>query len=276
MEAIRKYNSITFRSFAAAFCLGNLLVFFLSDVYSNLWLYIAQLLLSGLLSWIVAYQYFRNWPGICLSVSMPHLLFVLVFSTPIDKSANIYYFLVCNAVAISCHILLNRYTADIRQLPKEGQIAFCRTILRMEMENLGLTRPISLYIEACEPNISGYTPFTWDCIYLNKSLWAEGPDVKELIDIIAHEAFHIFQEDLVLYEQYRKDMSSAEKRRIEQYRHEMRHYKSSSTDPKAYKKQHLEIDASAYAKERWNTFYKAHWRSILKSCQANLTSANND
>lgn len=172
--------------------------------------------------------------------------------------------------------LYSIYSTRIRRkdpferLSYEQRKAVLRFILEKEIRHLGIEIPIEIIItsQLMVGTLGSYSPGA-NVIRINKNLLiADWPDGVELACVIAHEAFHAAQFQLVV-QSSRGDLPGIcpeDSAMIKRMRREFLHYSPvAEVGFKGYERQLIERQARAYEEYR-KKYYRKHLSKVVSEC----------
>lgn len=221
-----------------------------------------QIMGSAFLLW-ATYHRKRNLLGLLITCLLP----LVCIGALADIATGLLLGLALAVVLIVAAIaerLIEQKFFPFRQLPFQKRLAFLKIVLEIERKHLRIRRPIFLSAKDMDVGTLGYVNMFSDTIYISKAtLMDDAYSVRELTDTLCHEIYHLHQGDCLLFEASRKGLSWRKLQRIALYRKERQQYKGKELDFSEYSNLACEIDARAYAKKRWQKFYKANWRRLM-------------
>lgn len=260
---MKENNKIDHDTYVALVVVGLLIILLLLWINASSAELLIQILGSAFLLWATYYRQ-RNLLGLLVTCLLP----LVCIGALADITTGLLLGLALAVVLIVAAIaerLIEQKFFPFRQLPFHKRLAFLEVILEIERRRLRIRRPVALRAKDMAVGTLGYVNNMFsDTIYISKAtLMDDAYSVREMIDTLCHEIYHLHQGDCLLFEVSRKGLSYEKLQRIELYRKERLQYRGKELNFSQYSNLSWEIDARAYAKKRWQKFYKANWRRLM-------------
>ncbi len=155
------------------------------------------------------------------------------------------------AAEIMYDVFPEEVVANWPDLPPEIKEVFLDEYAARLSESLGIDTLDVVVDYNCEPGTLGYTNGMDGTIHINAEYINSGTDLTTILNTVAHETRHCFQQEAINHPEKYPDIPQE---LIDCWKYEFENYVDGSYDPFGYAYQFIEVDARNFGEDVYNAY----------------------